>query len=162
MADTIVTQFTAIYAALVSTGVAVWTVYKDWNDTGRLKVTVGFRSLVGNGQIEENLLVWHITNVGKRSVMLTHAAGTAKPPPHTSDDFTGFLVNDPALPKRLEPGDYHMSICREYAFAGELTRLYAIDSLGRNFNASKGDLEEVNKKVKQLAAKGITRSSFKR
>jgi len=154
-----ITQLTALYAALVSTATAAWTVYKDWNDVGRLKVTVGVRSLVGGGVIEDNLLVWSITNTGKRSVLLTHSAGTVERKPGEDETFTGFLVNDPALPKRLEPGDYHMSICREYAFNGKITRLYAVDSLNRNFNAPASDVAEVNAKLRELAAKGITKSS---
>ena len=159
MPDTIVTQLTALYAALVSTGTAAWTIYKDRKDIGKLKVTVGFRSIIGNGTIEENLLVWTITNVGKRSIVLIHAAGTCEPKPETDDGFNNFLVTDPHLPKRLEPGDYHMSICREYDFSGPIKRLSAIDSLNRNFSASSSDVGEVNKKLKALAAKGITRAS---
>src|SRR5260221_13072276 len=160
MPDTIVTQLTALYAAVVSTATAAWTVYKDWNDTGRLKVTVGFRSLIGNGMIEENLLVWSITNTGKRSVMLTHALGELRP---TDDDkgFTKFLVDDPQLPKRLEPGDCHMSICRKFDFRSDLVRLFASDSLNRDFNAPPGDIEQVNKKVWELRAKGIEQSSVR-
>lgn len=45
MADnSIVTQLTALYAAILSTGTAAWTIFRDWNDTGRLKVTVSFHS----------------------------------------------------------------------------------------------------------------------
>lgn len=158
MADadaSVVTLVTALYAALVSTATAVWTIYRDWNDKGRLKVTVGFRSLVGNGQIEEHTLVWRITNTGRRSVMLTHAAGIV------DAETAGFLVNDPQLPRRLEPGDYHMSICREFAFEGEPMRLYAIDSLGRQFDAPNADVREVKKTLKDLARKGIKGSHLR-
>ena len=91
--------------------------------------------------------------------MLTHVAGATKP---LNNDGHGFLVSDNQLPRRLEPGDYHMSLCREFNFDGELTRLYAIDSLGRNFDASKADLEAVKKTVRELVAKGITKSSVRR
>ena len=66
----------------------------DWRDTGRLNVVVGFRSLYGQGEIEENLLVWMITNVGRRSVLVTHATGSIAKP---GDHDTAFLVNDRRL-----------------------------------------------------------------
>jgi hypothetical protein len=86
-----ITDLTALYAALVSTAID--------NDRGRLKVSVGFRSLINGGRIEDNLLVWHITNVGRRSVLVTHVAGECEPAP--GGEFTNFLVNDIEMPKRL-------------------------------------------------------------
>ena len=157
MDPTIITKITAIYAAVVSTATAAWTIYKDWNDTGKLRVTAGFRSLAGDGNIEDNILVWHITNAGKRSVLLTHAAASVDP----SQGYEAFLVNDPQLPRRLEPGDYHMTLCRQFDLQN-LTRLYAIDSLNRNFDAPDNDIAEVNKKLRELAAKGIAKSTIRR
>lgn len=161
MSENVATEIISFYAAIVSTATAAWAIYKDWNDVGKLRVTVGFRLLAGNGMIEENLLVWNITNVGRRSVLLTHAAGDVQPTPKSDDGFTSFIVNDPQLPKRLEPGDYHMSICREFDFLNDIKKLYASDSVGRSFEAPKQDVLLVNKKLRDLAAKGITRASIR-
>lgn len=156
----LLTQITALYAALVSTATAAWTIYKDRNDVGRLRVTVGFRSQIGNGIVEDNLLVWHITNTGRRPVLLTHAAGECEPE-KSGDRFTGFLINDPQLPRRLEPGDYHMSICKDFDFRAPLRRLFACDSLGREFEAPPESLKDVQENLATLRAKGITKSSMR-
>jgi hypothetical protein len=89
---------------------AAWTIHKDWNDIAKLKVTVGFRSVAGNGSTGKNVRVWQVTNVGKRSVFLTHTVDETEPKPNDNKGFGSFNVNDPQLPKRLEAGDYHMSL----------------------------------------------------
>jgi len=155
------TQLIAFYAALVATGTLVWTFIKDWNDRGRMRVRIWFRELVGNGQTEHDVLVWQITSIGKKSVMLTHVG--ARMYPTRPRQSTGILIVDHSIPKRLEPGDSHATLCKEFGgLERGIVRAFVTDSLGNEYYAPQGDVDAVNKQMRELAAKGIKKSWIER
>jgi hypothetical protein len=150
-----ITAWIAIYAALIATMNVAWSVYKDgFRDRPRLRVGANFMELAGNGRIEHDLIVYRITNTGGKPITLTHVCAKKTGGEH-------LLIVDDALPKKLEPGDYHLCLWREYEGVAEtLAALYVSDSLGREFFAPAKDLRGVNEKLKELAGRGITKSWF--
>jgi len=159
MSDSLLTGLTALYAALVATGNVLWTIYRDRNDVGKLKVSVSFRTMVGNGETEDDILVWNVTNTGRRSVLLTHVCVETPNTDKSAESTRNFLVMDHDLPRRLEPGDYHMSLCKEFDFGEIPTKLFVSDSLNRSFYAPKDQVREVGENMKKLWDQGITTSS---
>jgi hypothetical protein len=153
MADFGLTAWTAIYAALVSTATAAWTIYKDTHrDRGRLRLEVGFRELIDHRGIEHDIIVYRITNVGTKPVMVTNVGGLFK-------GGKGFIVNDHGIPKKLDPGEFHSSLLRDYTGMDKgVTALTVYDSLGRTYWAGKKDVKAVNTTIAELKAKGITKS----
>jgi len=151
----IVTQVTAIIAIVLSVVTLAWNVYKDgFRDRAKVTVSCGFRDQAGNGYIESDIIVWHITNTGGKNVMITHVHAKAT-------KTKSYLVNDPRIPLKLEPGDYHMSLCKDYTGMLPLIRMSVTDSLGREWHAPQKDVDAVNRTLKELAAKGITKSHTK-
>lgn len=151
--DWTATQWIAVYAALVATAGMAWNVYKDgFRDRERLKVRVGMRDIYGGGRPEHDIIAYTITNVGGRPIYLTHVAGDY-------EDGHSFFVSDPELPKKLEPGQYHMSLCKQYdGIAKGVKTLYVVNSLGRRYDAPKSDVAELKGNLTKLAGQGITRS----
>lgn len=119
---------------------------------GTLRLDVGFRELVDHRGIEHDIIVYRITNVGTKPVMVTNAGGLFK-------DGKGFIVNDHAIPKKLDPGEFHSSILRDYTGMEKgITALTVYDSVGRTYKASKKEVTAVNATIAELKAKGITKS----
>lgn len=147
------TQWIALYAAFVATGTLIWNIYKDgFRDRAKLKLSIGMRELVGSGRTEHDVLVFKITNDGGKPIRVTHVCvkGTGK---------TNYMIVDDALPKKIEPGDYHHTLCRDYGFSG-VAGFFVEDSLGRQYFAPKKNLTEAKRELADLKAKGITKSWF--
>ncbi|HEY4134223.1 MAG TPA: hypothetical protein VGO34_03320 [Alphaproteobacteria bacterium] len=147
-----VTQVTAIVAIILSSITLAWNIYKDgFRDRARIKLSVGFRLLTGNGVTENDVLVWSYTNTGGKPIRITHviAEGTGT---------KSYLIIDDKLPVKIEPGDYQVSLCKEFGGLTDIQQLSVADSLGRKWHAPKSEVAEVNKQIKELASKGITSS----
>src|SRR6266581_5705709 len=98
----IVTIALAAYGALLSTIIAVWNVYREVTNRGRLRVRVSIANkfAVGVGTIATNKLWFKVTNVGRQPIWLTHIGGGYKTP---GKHFVIYTLN--GLPKKLEPGE---------------------------------------------------------
>jgi hypothetical protein len=153
----IVTQVTAIIAIVLSVVTLAWNVYKDgFRDRAKVKVTVGFRNSIGNGIHEKDIIVFTITNTGGKKVMITNV--TMKGSKETS-----YVVTDDRIPAKLEPGDWHMTMLKDYGGMDlPLRRMSAHDSLGRSWHASRKEVKVINEKIVELASKGITKSHIDR
>ena len=142
------TTILAIWGALLSTFAISWNVYRDFIDKGRLKVDcyIGKHIVDGIGVVQDNLLIWSITNIGKRSVILMHIGGSL-----AKDDF--IIDTKTKLPHKLEPGEYiteHINDLR--IFKENVRALFVVDTLGKKYKAPKKRLKQVidstRKKIK--------------
>ena len=157
MAESTITTVLAVWGALLSTGLMGWTIYRDIRDTGRLKVSCGFRHLAIPGEsVEEDVLAYTVTNIGRRPVIVTNVGGTFV-------KGTGYVTTDPQIPKSLAPGEWFVCLGREHEllFQG-IAAIEVFDSLGRRYRAPRKEVAEVNAELNKLQAKGITSSSLRR
>lgn len=157
MSDSI-TQLIAIYGAIVSSILVGWTIYRDIKDVGRVQLKCGFRELItpGTDYVEEDILVYTVTNIGTRPVIITNLGGDFS-------DGKGFILTDDNIPKTFSPGEYFMFMARSYEdMAGRVESLKCWDSLGREYKASRKDLRQVQKQLEELASKGIVKSHIEK
>ena len=137
-----------------------WNIYRDLLDVGRLRVRCFIGDIHGAGTRGDNRLVWDVTNIGRRSVVVQMVAGTQK------RDQTRFEARDRhfltvrplgnELPRRLEPGDYaHFWIedLSQLPHENKIASLYAIDTLGRHFRASHADVRRVRDALREIRAR---------
>ena len=130
-----ITLAIAVWGALLSTALGVFSLYRHWIERDRLLIggVVGHIAATDVGVIKKWAFVLHITNAGARSLMLKSVCGKHK----TIGDFV-FLF--PELPHHLEPGHYiSLQASDDYLdyLDDRLQDLYAVDSLGRNFKMSR-------------------------
>ena len=151
--SSIVIELTAIYAALVATGVLVWTIYRDVKDRGHIRLECGFRDIVTPWVgTEEHVLAFRMTNVGSRPVMVTNVGGR-------TSKTRGFIVNDDQIPKMLAAGEFPVTFMREFEnLKNGATELAAYDSVGRVYKVNRKDIREINALAKELIASGVTKS----
>ena len=71
------TTLIALYAALVATGVAIWNIYWNIRDRGRLRIMVSRANVFapGVGDIAKDKLWYKVINVGRQPIWVTHIGG---------------------------------------------------------------------------------------
>jgi hypothetical protein len=96
------TTLIALYAALVATGVAIWNIYWNIRDRGRLRVIVSRANVfaVGVGDIAKDKLWYKVINVGRQPIWVTHIGGGYRT---AGKHFIITTVEQ--LRKKLEPGE---------------------------------------------------------
>jgi hypothetical protein len=144
------TTVLAIYGAGLSTAAFAWNVLREVRDRGRLKVHCFVGKLVESGKPldDTSYLIWNVTNVGRRPIMVTHVGGLEK----TKDGVGHFWIKNTTLPKMLQPGEYTIIYSPKLDQISSLSRLSATDSTGGTHYATRSTLKYVRK---QLADKGI-------
>ena len=136
------TTVLAVWGAVVSTIAIIWNIVRDREDRGKLKVMCYPGQLVGGIEPDEKTyLVYHVTNVGRRSVVVTHIGGAF------ADDQHFMIPNTRArLPHTLKPGEY-LSECTDISILDESPQaLWAIDSLGKHSRLPRKALRGLLKK----------------
>lgn len=148
-----ITQIVAVYGAIVSSAVLGWTIYRDTQDRGKVRLNCGFRWVMtrASSLVEQDVFVYNVVNSGTRRVLLTHIGGI------TSEHQ--FLIDAPELPLALEPGNYHSIQIRDFTdWSTDLKELNCTDSLGNKYKAPKRDVREIAKRLKELKEAGISTS----
>lgn len=69
------TDYLAVWGALVATLVAAWSIYKDLIRRDRIVVSAGFRKIYPPGQ---DVFAFYITNLTSHKVKVTHCGSFAK------------------------------------------------------------------------------------
>jgi hypothetical protein len=132
------TTFWAIWGAVVSTIAITWNVWRDLTDRGKLDIMCYMGLLVGGVIPDEGLkLIYRVTNVGRKPVVLTHIGGGLTDKRH-------FMITAVDLPKTLQPGDYYLNYSNDLSILDQNpTALWAIDSLNRHWKIPKKMLRQL-------------------
>ena len=141
MFEILVTAAIATYGAVLSTVVAAWSIYRDLMDRGRLEVHCFIGKMVGgaHGRDDRDYLIWMITNIGRRPVMVKIVGGTNRGKKH-------FVIGPRDLPKMLAPGEYTLEYSDEMGkISNDLKELWALDTLGNYWKAPRKAVKEVRK-----------------
>ena len=96
------------FGSLAVSGVALgWNVYRDLIDRGKLRVSCYFAFMASRqeGVVQENILVWQVTNYGRQPAMVSYVGGMrrAKPQGWQIAEMKGVKP----LPQMLQPGEYY-------------------------------------------------------
>jgi hypothetical protein len=71
-----ITDYLAIWGAVVATIVAVWNIYKDFLKRHRVKVSASFMVMfLGDGSPKEDVFTVTVTNLSDRPTTITHIGG---------------------------------------------------------------------------------------
>lgn len=138
-----ITTGLAIYGAIVSTAAFVWHLYRDLTDRGHVRVRCYIGKIVGGvgPPDRKDYLVYSITNVGRKPVMVTHLGGEYR-------GSRSFIVVPRSLPKMLQPGDYVLEYTPEFdKLSPDVRRLCVWDSHGRRYSAPRKELRAVLRSV---------------
>jgi hypothetical protein len=135
------TTFLAIWGAVVATIAIVWNIRRDLVDRGKLKVVCYIGQIVGSGvgpTDPTRRLVYNVTNIGRRSVIVTHIGGKL-----TAD--TNFMVPNAKVPRTLQPGEYFNEYCDLSVLHDKPQELWALDSLGKYWKIPRKQLRNLIK-----------------
>ncbi len=153
-AESPVSLWIAVGSFVVS-GVALgWNIYRDAVDRGALRVYcyMGQAAQMGVGVIANNLLVWKVTNVGRRPVMVTTIGGRRKRSPR---NWLVIVPSGDTLPRMLQPGEIFTGFTDDLqAIDSGVEELFAIDSLSRTYRAPKAQVRGIVADVVQRHASG--------
>lgn len=130
-----ITTILAIWGAIVSTFVLGWNVFRDLSDKGKIKVTCFIGNEIGGlANPEKDVLVYTITNVGKKPIYIKLIGGA----------FTKkhFLITSRQIPKMLQPGEYIVESTEDMSmFEKDLKHLWVVDSLDNYWKISKKNMK---------------------
>jgi hypothetical protein len=120
------TTFLAIWGAVVSTVAIIWNIRRDLAGRGKLRVLCYLGRVVGDIPPDSRIhLVYNVTNIGRRPVVVTHIGGALRKDRH-------FMVNTRGpMPRTLQPGEYFLEYSHDLSVLNERPQaLWAIDSVG--------------------------------
>jgi hypothetical protein len=143
----IVTTVLAAWGALLSTAIAVWNIYREVTNRGRLRVIVTLADIAaaGVGTIAKNVVWYKVVNVGRQSIWLQQIGGGLRNGQH-------FLITTAkTLPIKLEPGesfDDYSSDARKVD--GDITFLGAWDSVGKIHKLPRRQVKALLKRLREL------------
>ena len=138
------TDYIAIYAAILSSVAILWNLYRDITNRGRLRVNCYLGELVvpGMPKVEGDLLVYNVTNVGRKPVVVTHVGGAR------GDKHFMITPNVTAWPKALGPGEYVLEYTKDLSVLDDKLRfLAAWDSLGRVYRVKRRVVRHLKKQA---------------
>jgi len=143
------TTFLAVWGAIVSTVVIIWNIRRDLVDRGRLRVTCYFGQLRSGVEPEDprTYLFYHVTNTGRRPVVVTHIGGAIRKDRH-------FMINPRGqMPRTLQPGEYFLEYSHDLSVLDESPQsLWAIDSVGKHWAVPRKQMRQLLRDRKENAA----------
>jgi hypothetical protein len=161
------TDYLAIWGAVLSTILAGWSIYKDYLKRYRVRVEAGFRvAFRGDGSPRTDVFVVTVTNLSDQRVKVTHW-GTFEARvfrPRWIDKLTrkfvtrsgqAFLLpfqplHGPPLPITIEPRDNAILTCSVDNFPAIL-EVAVTTADGREWFASRKDIKKIHKDNTYLA-----------
>jgi hypothetical protein len=141
------TTVAAIIGAITGPASLVWTIIRDRNDRGKLNVECSIAMAISGdpsfaGTEPTRVLLWKVTNVGRRPVHVVSVGGTLK----AGVDRVFLLLNTRNLPHTLQPGEVvYESSDRSWHLIHNLATLYARDSLDRVYKAPRKQVEAIRR-----------------
>ena len=133
------TTFLAIWGAVVSTIAILWNIRRDIADRGKVRVLCYLGKVVGDIPPDSRThLVYNVTNVGRRTVVLTHIGGAIRKDRH-------FMVSTRGpMPRTLQPGEFFLEYSHDLSVLDEHPEaLWAIDSIGNHWKISRKALGQL-------------------
>lgn len=169
MTDQDITRCVAVYGAVVATVTAIWKIYTDLRDKGRLKIelTVGrmlsasgaavTMTMTPEGPVPINLsdrdrIFMTVTNVGRRPIKVAKVGG------FQGARFginrlglrrQGFIVYPHNLPRMLEPGDSVTEWMDDPKDIEPVRVMYVWDSTGRGWRVPRRVLGQTKRRVRE-------------
>jgi hypothetical protein len=164
------TDYLAIWGAVVATAVAIWNIYKDVIRRNYVEVRAGFRIMTPP---QEEVFVFRITNHSDHEIKVTHCGGYAdrkyKPKwigslvylfkPHTGRAFMMSVIPSKSapLPVTIKPHDSTMIIygVNRDDFPTEFETLEVATSDNHNWYCPRKDIEAIhgNDTFKEILAR---------
>lgn len=151
-----ITLWIAILGAVLGTASFLWNIYRAVSDKGRLRVAcriarfaiVPITALPGGGRPTEPHLTYTITNVGRRSIFVSHFGGVYE------DGKSFEVVPRAALPKELKPGETISERAEDPVKVllrnGRAKFLGAWDTTGKVYKVPRGDLKRLEAEAGRL------------
>jgi hypothetical protein len=165
------TAFLAVWGAVVSTCVALWTIRKDSRDKPKIKLTatlrcIGVRDGDGatymanpelniEGMGDKLFVVMSVTNIGRRKMRWNGWGGKYKRPVNGKKNF---LVSARFLPKSLDEQEHldEWTDLDKQFVDGNVKSLYIWDVAGKKWFISRKDLQRLETDIKRFADVPIT------
>ncbi len=157
------TSFLAAWGAILSTFGLGWSLYRDFHDKARLKITAHIRRLAQSqdgkwyavspdlpveGASQNLFIVVNVTNVGRRPVQWIGWGGYYEEPVNGKTAFTMIPV---ALPQMLNEGASHSEHSEHLNPAGEnVRRLFIWDAAGKNWYLSGRALRKLKEESRKF------------
>jgi hypothetical protein len=133
------TTFLAIWGAALSTIAIVWNIRRDLVDRGKLRV-ICYRGVLRGGEglpDPKTYLVYNVTNIGRRPIIVTNIGGARTKEVHFLVDTRG------PMPRTLQQGEYFVE-CADVSILDEQPEaLWAVDSLNRQWRISRKALRRL-------------------
>jgi hypothetical protein len=143
----------AIYAAIVSSILLGWNLYRELHERARVKVSVSLMRLTTGADGRQFVVAPHlpiedaavhvvikITNAGRRPVLLQGWGGEFKTPENGKDKF---VVISQGLPRMLKGHESHQEFTPDLSVVGpNIKALLAWDSSGKNWYVSNKKLQQ--------------------
>ena len=137
--STTVTLVLAIWGAVLSTIAIGWNIRRDLADRGRLRVLCYLGELKGGIPPDDRTcLVFNVTNVGRRTTVVTHIGGALRKDKHF------MIITREVMPKALQPGESFLEYSHDLSVLDEgPTALWAVDSVGNYWKISRRALRQL-------------------
>jgi hypothetical protein len=158
-----VTNFLALWGAILSTFAVGWNFYRDWSDRPRLRVSATLDRLTQGedgrifavkhnlpieGATKQVFLVVSVTNVGRRPTLVKSLGGEYKNPVNRKKHFVVIARN---LPKMLGEGEYILEFTDELKAAGENVKALCVwDSSGREWRLPARELKKIKEEARTV------------
>ncbi len=136
-----VTMALALWGAVLSTLSILWNIRRDIRDRGGLRVHcyVGTITYGLGAPDPQPKLVYTVTNIGRRAVVLSGIGGDL-----VGQDKHFAIKPRGTWPKTLQPGEYHVDWTDDLSILSEsVTSLWAADSLGKHWRIPKRTLRAI-------------------
>lgn len=160
----ILRDFIALYAAIVSSVVFGWNLYRDLQNKARLKVDMHIRSIVQSpdgkwyqvspdlpvvGASEQLFLVANVTNIGRRPIKWTGWGGKYH---KRHKGKKGFVIQPTSIPIMLPEGETFSELTPDLAaVSDDVERLFVWDATGKYWYLSRRALKKLKEERRRFA-----------
>jgi hypothetical protein len=166
-----VSDVIATISLIVSAMTAGWTIHRDMNDRGKLKVKLMYGDIISGQDIIENQMTVYMTNVGKRDLVLNMVAGEQYATAHKTNniflfkikklinylsnyDFANsFFINGNIAHVRIKEGESTQQEIVDLPILETLKSLYVLDSKGNKYFVSDSDIMSALSSYRNIATK---------
>lgn len=134
----------AIWGALVATASAAVQAYRIWTERSRLRVRAYMATFHerNSGLDGREVIVWSVTNAGKETIVVKSVGGAFSDGSHFV--YTGRQIRYPHV---LPAAHYFTEIQPIEKKHAKIAAMWAEDSLGRFWNASRKEISQMQAKV---------------
>jgi hypothetical protein len=142
----------AVYAAVVSTVNAAWSIRTGLRDRAHVRLSVMLAAKLGDRSGKRRLMLT-MTNTGRRLVTIGKWGGTYTRA--AKDEGRDFFTVSAGLPKELKESEQHHEFTDQLAELAEhgLEALWVYDTAGRRWSVPKGQVKRVDREIRTFVSK---------